>query len=424
MTTTDARTPGPVGAAPTHDDPRAFFEAHGYWTTPSLVEPSVVADALDGARAVQRGESPSGVPPMIVHATPDGKPGLCKVDNAWWGDERLWALVLHPEIGRQAAELLGCDEVFLWHDQLLIKPPSVGGVANVGWHQDRYYWSILGGHDIITAWVPLADVGADMGPLRFVDGSHRWGIRTDVEGFTPADGHEGPSVEEQHASEDWREHTVLLPAGGVSFHSPFTMHGSGPNTSDRDRPGLALHLIGSDVTIRRGRLHSAQVLSTAGEGEPYRGPRTPRIWPPDPQPLDLLGDLDDDTRRHWQDGSRITAAFRSAHEVAMTGPLWSWYAGRDDERPLGTTIDHPLRTLVDAATLRPGKHVAISRGALGVVELLPEAEWSGHVHSPAVVAEAVLDSVDAMTGDERVDLTLLDATVETAERLLRPPSAR
>lgn len=406
------------------ESPVAFFAEHGFWTTDELVDPAVVADALDGARAVQRGEAPSGVAPMIRHATPEGKPGLVKVDNAWWADERLTRLATSADIGRQAASLLGCDEVFLWHDQLLIKPPSVGGVANVGWHQDRLYWGLLGGRDIITAWVPLADVDDEMGPLRFVDGSHRWGLQGDVEGFTPAEGHQGPTIDEHRDAEGWHEHRVLLPAGGVSFHSPFTIHGSGPNTSDRDRPGLALHLIGSDVTVRRGRLHSAQVLTEAADGELWRGPRTPRMWPPSPDTIDVVTDLGDDVHRHWVAGSEATAAFRSAAEVAMTGPLWAWYAGRDDSRPVESTLTHPLRVLTDSATVGPGTHPGVAAGALGVIELLPEGEWSGHHHSPAIVAGALLASLEAVDGDPRFDAPTRAHLAERARQLRLPPSRR
>jgi ectoine hydroxylase-related dioxygenase (phytanoyl-CoA dioxygenase family) len=40
---------------------------------------------------------------------------------------------------------------------------------------------------------------------------------------------------------------VVMQAGQVSFHHPLTFHGSGPNTSQRLRRSLAVHLVDADV---------------------------------------------------------------------------------------------------------------------------------------------------------------------------------
>ena len=239
-----------------------------------------------------------------------------------------------------AAELMGSEQVYLWANQLLIKPPAAGDVANVGWHQDRYYWQILRGEHILTAWLPLADLDETMGPLRFVVGSHRNGFAGEFEGFTPDPDHAGPSVAESRHDDSWVEHTVLLAAGGVSFHSPFTLHGSGPNVSDRDRPGMALHLIGDDVTIRRGRLHSLQAVTTAPDGAPWRGPRTPRIWPPDPEPADPVPAS---TTRRASAGSRragsrpVSSAPRRSPTPDRSGPGTRAATTGATSRPRSTT---------------------------------------------------------------------------------------
>ena len=42
-----------------------------------------------------------------------------------------------PALGEIAAKLLGVEEIYLWHDQVLYKPGSSGAAGNVGWHQDK-----------------------------------------------------------------------------------------------------------------------------------------------------------------------------------------------------------------------------------------------------------------------------------------------
>ncbi len=81
---------------------------------------------------------------------------------------------------------------------------------------------------MLTAWIALDDVTEEMGPLRFVDKSHRWGV-------VPTDGffHEADGLLDRSQHPDWHEVTATMPAGSVSFHAAGTVHGSGPNTSGR-----------------------------------------------------------------------------------------------------------------------------------------------------------------------------------------------
>ena len=64
--------------------------------------------------------------------------------------------------------------------QLLYKPsvdPDEITPTNIGWHQDRHYWQTWEeGSELFTAWIALSDVTAEAGPMKFVRGSHRWGL--------------------------------------------------------------------------------------------------------------------------------------------------------------------------------------------------------------------------------------------------------
>jgi ectoine hydroxylase-related dioxygenase (phytanoyl-CoA dioxygenase family) len=110
----------------------------------------------------------------------------------------------------------------------------------VGWHQDQNYWVDLWEGEVFTLWLALDAVDADMGPLRFVKGSHRWGHRTDGDFFSQD--LDSGRARMTPGGETWSEVPALLPAGGASVHHKLTVHGSTQNTSQRTRYGMALHL--------------------------------------------------------------------------------------------------------------------------------------------------------------------------------------
>ena len=95
--------------------------------------------------------------------------------------------------------------------------------------QDRNYWasSWEEGSELLTAWVALSDVGVESGPMNFVRGSNAWGLLEGCGFF-----HE-QSLEEQKAAclaaapagAQWAEEPAILPAGSMSLHDNYTLHG-------------------------------------------------------------------------------------------------------------------------------------------------------------------------------------------------------
>jgi ectoine hydroxylase-related dioxygenase (phytanoyl-CoA dioxygenase family) len=144
-----------------------------------------------------------------------------------------------------AAELTGASLVQVWWVQLLVKPSLAADApvaTNIGWHQDRSYWGIWEeGSELFTAWIALSDVREECGPMRFVRGSHRWGLLKESDFFAQ-------NLSDQRSSipvppgERWEEVPAILPPGGVSFHDDYTLHASGPNVSGADRRSFAVHL--------------------------------------------------------------------------------------------------------------------------------------------------------------------------------------
>jgi len=222
----------------------ARYAQDGFVVAPPVIPADLVRRASEHMDAVMRCEYETKVPPHSRCWNPGDDPKkICKIDNAQLSDRTILELVSHPEIGRFAAEVTGAKMVQVWSTQLLFKPPG-GDVAgfggNVGWHQDYQYWPYWEG-EVFTAWVALCDVAAELGPVKFVRGSQNWGALKGGDFF----GGDLEGVRKKislPADAKWEEVEAVMPAGACSFHHKYTIHGSGPNLSDRPRRSFALHM--------------------------------------------------------------------------------------------------------------------------------------------------------------------------------------
>lgn len=263
---------------PTDCDVR-FFRENGYWIAPKLFDDAVIESArvhleMLRARDYEKGEAPLS----NYQPSGDSARGLVKIDNGWWADSVMESFATSPILGRIASLLLGVPEIYLWHDQVLYKPGDSQASGNVGWHQDKGYWASASGTDMVTAWVAFDDVNEENGCMRVVAGSNRWGLVNESDFFNP-------DLEAQKekmripGGEEWREVPLAMKAGQASFHHCMTLHGSGPNRTDRPRRSIAIHMISGETRLVKGNRHDNEQIFGGQDGELYRGPRFPRMWP-------------------------------------------------------------------------------------------------------------------------------------------------
>jgi len=100
-----------------------------------------------------------------------------QIKNFWQNDVDVKKIVLSKRLGRVAADLLGAENVRIYHDQALFKEPGGG---HTPWHQNLYYWP-LDTDKTITMWMPLVDIDVKMGMLTFASRSHQNGSVLDYE---------------------------------------------------------------------------------------------------------------------------------------------------------------------------------------------------------------------------------------------------
>lgn len=226
---------------------RAAYDEDGHWSSPVLFTADEVAAFLDATERVVAGEHRGDRAPTLSLPVDPGPSDLRKIDNAWWADPTLAALATDPRLGEVAAALLGVDEVRLWQDQLLHKPPGGPATTTIGWHQDWASWDTVASHEaFVTAWVALDDVDDANGAMQVIPGSHHWGLLPGASDFFGTD--REAQLERLGDGRAIEPRSIVLEAGQVSFHHPLTFHGSGPNTSDRMRRSLAIHFVAGDVT--------------------------------------------------------------------------------------------------------------------------------------------------------------------------------
>lgn len=273
----------PNALLPTDAEVR-FFEKNGYWLGGKVVSDAQLERLHAAMDDVYAGRFETGKPPWAGGWRDSGDPTqIRKTDNAHWANNTLRNLALNETIGAMAARLMQTTEVRLWHDQLLYKPGQGAAAAsrsgNVGWHQDHGYWRCTV-PDLITAWVAFDDVTLENGCMQVVPGSHKWGLleqsdffNTDLEGVKRGlEAHVGHPIEVRPCT---------LKAGEVSFHHCLTVHGSGPNFTERPRRSLVLHVMPAHASYVAGSLNdnhmNAILISERGgkHGDFFAG----ELWP-------------------------------------------------------------------------------------------------------------------------------------------------
>ena len=126
--------------------------------------------------------------------------------------------------------------LILVFSSVFIKPPH--GSERVSWHQDNTYWPSVHGTDVATVWLAIDDADAANSAMQVIPGSHA-GYR---EYATEASGGDDMLSRKVVVTEAMERSAVTLemPAGALSIHDSFLLHGSGSNRTSRRRAGYTI----------------------------------------------------------------------------------------------------------------------------------------------------------------------------------------
>ena len=201
------------------------------------------------------------------------RPGevVCHFLGGWLVDDELRALVFDLAVTVPCAQALGVDRLRFWHDQVFAKPPHHPGV--VPWHQDESYWTRVQPIRHVTLNLLLDDADATNGCLQFVPGSHRWELLPKLPFDAPLDAILARLPPERRA--EFAPRSVPVPAGHATLHHARTLHGSGPNRSERPRRAVVLNYMAHDTRVADGSAPLLRGVPLLPIGALVEGPQFP-----------------------------------------------------------------------------------------------------------------------------------------------------
>jgi ectoine hydroxylase-related dioxygenase (phytanoyl-CoA dioxygenase family) len=167
-----------------------------------------------------------------------------QIMNLWQVDPSVRKFVLSKRLGKIAAELLGVENVRIYHDQALFKEPGGGPTP---WHQDQYYWPIDTA-DTITMWMPLIDIDVEMGMLTFASGSFARGAVFDFEISDESD----DAFDEYVVNNQFEiVRAKTMKAGDATWHRGFTIHNAPGNKSDKMREVMTIIYVADGARVSK-----------------------------------------------------------------------------------------------------------------------------------------------------------------------------
>ncbi|SDI85656.1 phytanoyl-CoA dioxygenase family protein [Lutimaribacter saemankumensis] len=211
----------------------------------------------------------------------EGETGRFFDDYCNWQRIPEFVQVIHQSPAAQvAAELMGSQEVQVFHDHVLVKEP--GTSMATPWHSDGPYYFVEG-RQTVSFWSPLDPV--DEATLRMVPGSHCWekpvlpmrwvqdeAYFPNIEDYMPVPDPEAEGME----IVEW----AMQPGDAVAFNY-HVLHGTRGNRSTTRRRAFSLRLVGDDARYveRPGRTSPPFPGHGMVPGQRLREDWFPVIWP-------------------------------------------------------------------------------------------------------------------------------------------------
>jgi hypothetical protein len=214
-----------------------LFELNGFLTIPQLLTLSdleEVRQLLDPLFDNPERRNKSAFQDLAGFVEGGGEPRSPEICRSIRSEPRLVHTKAFVVCTQVAGELLGHRARYSF-DHAIYKAPHNNSATP--WHQDHAYTGHRTSLNTVHCWIPLQAATIDNGCMEFVPGSHRVGLlqhssRTDLiptRQLIPATEHLTKAV------------ACPLPAGGITVHTPYTMHYSGPNRTGDIRRAWILH---------------------------------------------------------------------------------------------------------------------------------------------------------------------------------------
>ncbi|GAA4726492.1 phytanoyl-CoA dioxygenase family protein [Brevibacillus fulvus] len=188
-------------------------------------------------------------------------------------NERYYQFVTARRFAKLAAELLGVEGVRIYRDNAIFKKP---GAVYTRWHQDSDL-TALDTDQIVTIWIPLVDLPAEIGSMKFISGSHKLNNRTESAMLKLR------KATRQNLPTAWYG---AMNAGDVTFHYGWTLHSANGNPSEITREVITIMYFADRAKIVTEeeeigfdlKKHLAEFFPGVRPGEVAASPLNPLVY--------------------------------------------------------------------------------------------------------------------------------------------------
>ena len=157
------------------------------------------------------------------------------LNDVWQTSEEFKKYYSNPKLLSLVSSFLKTDSIKLLSDTVLNKPAHNGAASPI--HRDAPFWKGLYPNNQVNIWIPLQDTNEENGTLGYVPGSHMNIDKTIQDKPEILQSHELELDEKLKNSFKF----INLEKGDVLLHHSLTLHGTGPNLTEKPRLAYVVH---------------------------------------------------------------------------------------------------------------------------------------------------------------------------------------
>ena len=213
-----------------------FYRENGYIKLKHVLSSELLSHYRNAISSRVKALSADALP--LAQRSTYGKAFL-QIMNLWAHSPEVKEFVFGKRLARIATDLMSVSGVRIYHDQALYKEAG-GGITP--WHADQYYWPV-DSCNTVTAWIPLQDTPAEMGPLAFCEKSHRLAVGRELEISDESEAVLSGSLRQFNVEDS------AFDLGDVSFHSGWIFHRAGANSTDKPREVMTIIYMDENIRV-------------------------------------------------------------------------------------------------------------------------------------------------------------------------------
>ena len=171
---------------------------------------------------------------QYYHLTNDNKINTIHNIQKFYNSKKLFSLLKKQKLSNILNKILS-EKICIRNLEFFLKPATTGMASPM--HQDNFYWNLKKARGV-NVWIALSNANKKNGGLKYLVGSHKYGIFTHE--ISKAKGTSQKVPENIINKYKFKSNTPNLKRGDCVIHHCEVIHGSEKNMSNKDRIGVAI----------------------------------------------------------------------------------------------------------------------------------------------------------------------------------------